>query len=526
MTALHRVRADEFHRRGNLWVPLIRTENGELKEVQAVAQPGGQEAFIAMTEREGLFAGPRGTGKTQMLGTTFLQYVGSGYGAAWKGIMLRESLTGFTEVERLLQDLILPIWGSSAQYNINKHTWTFSSSETLRLAHFADMSDYGSLIGTSWSWIGWEEVTQFATELYYKQMMATNRSAMAGIPLMVRSTTNPGGPGHTWVKMRFDPPPEPKEGYIIGPRIVVDGIDRRAICSTLIENQRLLIADPNYAAMIRASAKDAAQEEAWLNGSWNIAAGGLFEAAFYEAAEHFIVPEVPASSIPPSWQITRGFDWGESKPFGCLWFAISDGTPIKLTDRTLRFLKGDALVFDELYGCQEGRPNEGLGWTIAEIKRAIIERELESGLRVQLPDGKWQHRARGGVADSAIFVPQANRDSAESFADEFERQTRINGAWHRGIRWEPAEKPAGSRVKGWVNIRGRLYATMPTRDSPGLFISKNCQHTLRTLKDLPRDKRNNDDCPDMAEDHLADVIRYVLGKKHEPSVRFQRRWYA
>jgi len=30
-------------------------------------------------------------------------------------------------------------------------------------------------------------------------------------------------------------------------------------------------------------------------------------------------------------------------------------------------------------------------------------------------------------------VPQANRDSAENFADEFERQMRINGVWQPGI---------------------------------------------------------------------------------------------
>jgi hypothetical protein len=198
---------------------------------------------------------------------------------------------------------------------------------------------------------------------------------------------------------------------------------------------RRLIADPNYPATIRAAALNSAQSEAWENGSWNVSAGGLMEAVFFEAADHFILPPIGAYQIPPSWQIVSGFDWGESKPFGCLWFAISDGTQIKLQDRTLRFMKGDVVVFDELYGCQDGRPNEGLGWTIAEIKRAIIERENETGLRLQLPDGRWQYRCRGGVADSAIFVPQANRNSAESFADEFARQIRFNGHLQRGIQW-------------------------------------------------------------------------------------------
>jgi hypothetical protein len=179
-----------------------------------------------------------------------------------------------------------------------------------------------------------------------------------------------------------------------------------------------------------------------------------------------------------------------------------------------------------LYGCQDGRPNEGVRMTVSEIKQAIIAHENQTGLRYQIGDGVWRYRVRGGVADSAIFSSRIANDSTDSFADEFAKQTRFNGAVQRGIVWDAADKPAGSRAMGWAAIRDRLYATLPTRERPGLFIGKNCQHLLRTLKELPRDNKKMDDCPADAEDHLPDVLRYILTKKHTPAVSFKRRWVA
>ena len=159
-------------------------------------------------------------------------------------------MTGHVEAKALLEATILPIWRDAVKININNSTYTWPTGEQLRLGFFGDMSDYQTWIGQSWPWIGWEELTQFPDDKFYKQMLATNRSDYPGLPVMVRATTNPGGPGHEWVRCRFDPPPEPKYGYIVGHRIEPPNNEptRRAICSTLEENQRFLLATPNYKA--------------------------------------------------------------------------------------------------------------------------------------------------------------------------------------------------------------------------------------------------------------------------------------
>jgi hypothetical protein len=260
-----RVRAHHFQLRDNEYVPFIETDAADAyRQVALVAQPGSQEAFLAAPEREVLLSGPRGTGKTLSLLVDFFAEVGAGWGGNWKGILIRQSMTGFPEIRSLCTKVIPLIW-PNARFNQNQNLWTWSTGETLKLAYFDETSDYRTYIGQSFTWIGFEELTQYRNDQPYKQMLACLRSAMPNIPMRVRSTTNPDGPGHNWVRRRFkttDP-----NGTTIGPRIEDEhGLPRRAIYATLAENQLLLTTQPDYLANIVASAIRPGQLEAWTKG--------------------------------------------------------------------------------------------------------------------------------------------------------------------------------------------------------------------------------------------------------------------
>ena len=192
-----------YQLRDNEYVPFIETDAADAyREVALVAQPGTQEAFLAAPEREVLLAGPRGTGKTLNLLMDFFAEVGAGWGADWKGILIRQSMTGFPEIKSLCSKVIPRIW-PNARFNQNQNVWTWPSGETLKLAYFDETSDYRTYIGQSFTWIGFEELTQYRNDQPYKQMLACLRSAVPNIPMRVRSTTNPDGPGHNWVRRRF-----------------------------------------------------------------------------------------------------------------------------------------------------------------------------------------------------------------------------------------------------------------------------------------------------------------------------------
>lgn len=330
---------------------------------------------------------------------------------------------------------------------------------------------------------------------------------------MVRATTNPYGPGHNWVKHRFKPNTmnmivrrdlKDEEGNNEPPRL--------SIHSHIDENLALLEADPEYKQKIAASARNAAERAAWLEGSWDIVAGGMFDDVWNPK---FNV--VPKFDIPETWRITRSFDWGDTKPFSVGWWAISDGSDIQLPDgRWIGTLKGDAFRIKEWYG-STGKPNEGLQMLATDIAAGIVERELAEGWREK---GENWCRVKSGIADSQIFAAE----NGNCIATDMKVRVRLDdGFKYPGIQWIPADKRPGSRVTGWVQVRQRLKNAHPNirvlpngetriypRENPGLFVFENCGAFIETLPVLPRDEKNLDDVNTDAEDHVADEVRYFV----------------
>ena len=69
---------------------------------------------------------------------------------------------------------------------------------------------------------------------------------------------------------------------------------------------------------------------------------------------------------------------------------------------------------------------------------------------------------------------------------------------------------AKATIIGWQAIRGRLHATVPNengmRERDGLFITRNCEHLLRTLlSSLPRDENNIEYCAGIDPKSLGGV---------------------
>lgn len=83
-----------------------------------------------------------------------------------------------------------------------------------------------------------------------------------------------------------------------------------------------------------------------------------------------------------------------------------------------------------------------------------------------------------------------------------------------GIRWQRSDKSPGSRKRGWVLLR-QLLKGGSTRETPGLFVFRECAQFIRTIPTLPRDARDPDDIDTAAEDHVADETRYrILAVSH------------
>lgn len=487
-----------------------RVVNGKLQAflggtpVTWFPQPGSQDAFLRCPVFEALLTGNRGGGKTDTLLMDFAQHVGRGYGGEWRGILFRRTYPELDDVVNKSRKWFKEIWPADgpnpAEFNVQKMTWTWKSGEMLIFRHMSKESDYWSYHGHAYPWIGWEEITTWADSGCYTRMFSCCRSSHPAVAKIarIRSTTNPYGSGHFWVKRRFRLPIHPKDA-LVGP-VIRDSKNkagdieppRVAIRSSLAENKILLIADPGYVQRIKSAARNEAELAAWIDGSWDITCGGMFD-DLWDMNTH-IIPDIPYKKfVEAKWKLNRAYDHGQSRPFSVGWWAESTGTPIEYNGQEYGTVEGDLILIDEWYGCEEGEDNEGIHMPASQIAEGILEREADMGLKGYI---------KRGPADSQIFA----RDDG---------QTSVAGAMKKqGVFWDPADKSSGSRIQGWQTMReyltGALGADDGTRSEPGLFVCKRNRHWLRTVPALPRDDKNLDDVNTKVEDHAGDMTRYRM----------------
>jgi hypothetical protein len=439
---------------------------------------GSQIAFLACPAFECLYHGTRGPGKTEALLMDFAQHAGLGFGPAWRGVLFRQTYPQLEEV-RVKARRWIPVFFPEARWNAGQSKWTFPAGEELLLRHMARPVDYYAYHGHEYPWIGWDELTNWPTSECYETMMACCRSSHPAVPRSLRATCNPYGPGHNWVKARFIDPAPPGEPFDVG------GRTRVHLFGALRENEILLKADPDYLKTLE-SDTNAHRRKAWLEGSWDIVAGGLFD-DLWDPRVHIVGP----FDVPESWRVDRALDWGSTRPFSVGWWAESDGTDFVDADGASRpSVRGDLYRIAEWYG-GTSKPNEGLKLTAREVALGILARERKLGRDV-----------RPGPADNQIHAKVATgRDIAAEMAAA-------------GVTWTKAWKDPGSRRQGAQRLRALLAGAHPgtdgPREQPGLFIFAECRAFIRTVPVLPRGAKDPDDVDPNAEDHVYDETRYRI----------------
>ncbi len=472
------------------------------KNVAWCAQDGSQTFFMECTLFECLYHGTRGPGKTDALLMDYAQYVNKGFGEAWRGIIFRQTYPQLADIQAKSEKWFRQIF-PNAKFNKSKMTWTFPGGEQLLFRHIARPEDYWNYHGHEYPFMGFEELTNWADARCYTSMMSCCRSSNRSVPRMVRATTNPYGIGHNWVMDRFKLHGQWWKHVIqLEPKDIDGNVERSrcAIHGHIDENHILLAADPNYKQTIRSAAGNEGMADAWLHGSWDIIAGGMFDDVFNKK-----IHIVPRFIIPPSWRMDRSFDWGSTAPFSVGWWAHSDGSDFQHANGQWQSsVRGDLFRVAEWYGWN-GEPNKGVKMLATEISEGILEREINMGYRT----GKT-FRIKPGPADSSIY----DTENGVCYATDMANYVRVKGERMRGVQWTRANKKGGSRKTGWELMRTRFKDAIPNehgmRERPGLFVFDNCDQFIRTVPTLPRDEKNLDDVDTDAEDHIGDETRYEV----------------
>jgi hypothetical protein len=162
----------------------------------------------------------------------------------------------------------------------------FPSGATLTFGYLADEGDLNRYSGNSYSFIAYDELTMF-DELHYRRMTralrqptdhvkgaAADGTRIARVPVRVRSTSNPGGRGHEWVKTRFVDPATRHPGA-------------RFLSSLLTDNPHLDL--DSYAGIL--GDLPAAYRERLLHGNWDVPDDGeLFQPGWFDLIEPHQLP--------------------------------------------------------------------------------------------------------------------------------------------------------------------------------------------------------------------------------------------
>ncbi|MBE6965816.1 MAG: hypothetical protein E7441_07270 [Ruminococcaceae bacterium] len=315
-----------------------------------------QKQFIDAEASEVLFGGAAGGGKSfaQLIDALLfaLKYPGS------TQLILRRT---YKELERSLIRVALEIYPRQVfRYNSSKHVGSFENGSIIDFSYCDKENDVYQYQSAEYDVIRFDELTHF-TEPMYVYLISRVRGTN-GYPKQIKSSTNPGGVGHSWVKSRFidvGPPNSEHDGKIFIPAMVQD-------------NVFLMESDPGYVKRLeKLSEKD---KQALLYGNWDIFDGQYFTE--WNRKVHVMSP----FEIPKHWRRYFVMDYGLDMLAG-YWIALDT--------------YGRAYVYREVYQS---------GLIISEAAKRIRQLTDEKIYANIAPPDLWNRRQDTGKSAAQIFA--------------------------------------------------------------------------------------------------------------------------
>ena len=423
----------------------------EKKDIVFKANEGPQEDFLASSEDEVLYGGAAGGGKSYAMLADPLRFMSNKNA---KALLVRRTLNELRELIDKSRELY-PKAFPGAKYRTTDKEWTFPSGAKLIFGYCEKDADVYQYQGQAFTWIGFDELTQWPSDFCWNYMRSRLRDASGtNIPCYMRATANPGGVGGHWVKKRFIDPAPPYETFSekLQTSQGIQTVTRKFIPARLQDNPFLNTGA--YEATLMTLPPTLRKQ--LLEGNWDVVEGAAFPE--FDEAIHVI----PPFEVPAHWERYKGIDYGFASPSACEWAAIDpeDGTMI---------------IYRELY--QKGLTGSELG---------TIMREME------LPDIK----AIPGVLDTAAWNQAGGGYKGPTVGEVLVTM---------GHKLRRADK---NRKAGKVQMHERLRKSHTGR--PRLQIFSTCTEIIREMQGLPSDPRDPEDVDTHASDHAYDALRYLI----------------
>ena len=421
---------------------------------------GPQTDFLAAPEKEVLYGGAAGGGKSYALLVDPLRYADN---PNHRALLLRRTLGELAELIDQSKK-VYPKAFVNAIFKESKNLWIFPSGATILLSYVDKDSDATRFQGQSFTWIGIDELGHYPTPYVWDYLRSRLRTTDPSIETYMRASANPGGVGGWWIKKMFIDPSQPNTPFaaqdmesgnalVFPPNHAKAGqplFSRKFIPARLTDNQYLM-SSGEYEAMLLSLPE--VERRRLLDGDWDVAEGAAF--AEFNRGLHICEP----FDIPRGWPRFRAADYGYSSPSCVLWAAVD--------------YDGNIWVYRELYTSR---------LTADALADAIFEAEAK---------------------DPSIFSAVLDKSCWNRIAGAPSvAQTMIQ----RGLRWLPSNS---DRISGKLEVHKRLQVNDETGE-PRVKIFESCHNLIRTLPSIPLSRTNSEDVDTKAEDHAYDALRYLF----------------
>lgn len=177
-----------------------------------------QALYLLCEQKESLFGGSAGGGKSDCLLMGALQYV---HIPNYSAILFRRTYADLALSGALMDRMSDWLAGKPVRWLDKSKTWLFPSGATVSFGYLEHEKDKYRYQGAQFHFIGFDELTHFHRSQYTYLFSRLRRLKTERIPLRMRSASNPGGVGHEWVRQRFLVEGE-KHGRVFVPATIND----------------------------------------------------------------------------------------------------------------------------------------------------------------------------------------------------------------------------------------------------------------------------------------------------------------